>query len=135
MPDRDTRTGGWLLILCGFLAIWQPLTLAVAAAAALGALPIRGWPLGVLLAVRVPTAALGVGAALAVLDRRPTALVLARTALVLSCATELFVYATSIFPNNRVPGDTPLYVAWTLLVHGAWLVYLSRSKRVREVLA
>jgi hypothetical protein len=134
MPDRDTRTGGWLLILCGCLALWQPLNLAIAAAAALAALPIRGWPLGALLAVRVAVAALGVGAATAILDRRPTALGLARAALVLSCATELFVYSTSIFPNNRIPGDTPLYVAWTLLFHGAWLMYLSRSRRVRETL-
>jgi hypothetical protein len=135
MPDPDTRAAGWLLVLCGCLALWQPLNLAVAAATALAALPIRGWPLGLLLMVRIGVAALGVAAAVAILDRRPTALALARAALVLSCATELFVYATSIFPNNRMPGDTPLYVAWTIAFHGGWLLYLSRSKRVRETLA
>ena len=135
MPDPDTRAAGWLLVLCGCLALWQPLNLAVATATALAVLPIRGWPLGLLLMVRLGVAALGVAAAAAILDRRPTALALARTALVLSCATELFVYATSIFPNNRMPGDTPLYVAWTITFHGGWLLYLSRSKRVRETLA
>jgi hypothetical protein len=134
MPDPDTRAAGWLLVLCGCLALWQPLNLAAAAATALAALPIRGWPLGFLLMVRIGVTALGVAAAVAIIDRRPAALALARAALVLSCATDLFVYSTSIFPNNRMPGETPLYVAWTIAFHGGWLLYLSRSKRVRKTL-
>ena len=134
MPDPDTGARGWLLVLCGCLAVWQPINFAAAAAAALPALSVRGWPLGLLLAVRLAVTALGAGAALAIVDHRPTAIALTRAALVLSALTALFVYATSIFPNNRMPGDTPLYVAWTLLYHGGWLLYLSRSKRVRRTI-
>lgn len=131
---RDVKIGGWLLVLCVCLAVWQPLNVAVAAAGAIAALPVRGWPLGALLVARIAITALGVGAARAILGRRPAALPMTRAALVLSGAMELFVYATSFFPNNRMPGDTPLYVAWSLVFHAGWLLYLQRSARVRHTL-
>jgi len=99
------------------------------------ALPVRGWPLGVLLVVRVTVTALGMAAARSIWERRAGALPLARTAIALSGAVQLFVYATSIAPNNRMPGDTPLYVAATILVHGGWLIYLAGSSRVHRLLS
>lgn len=125
---------GWLLLLCAWLAVWQPLNLAVAASEALMALPVRGWPLGVLLVGRVIVTAIGVAAARSIWDLRPGALGLTRAAIVLSGAGQLFVYATSIAPNNRMPGDTPLYVVATVAVHAGWLIYLARSARVRGLL-
>lgn len=133
-PDRGSTIGGWLLVLCGCLAVWQPLNLAAVAAGAIAELPVRGWPLGALLALRVAIAALGLGAVLAILNRRPVALPLTKAALVLSGAMELLVYSTSFFPNNRLPGTTPFYMAWTVLFHGGWLLYLARSARVRRTL-
>lgn len=124
-----------LSLLCGWLAVWRPLNLAVAAVEAVEALPIRGWPLGVLLVVRVIATALGIAAARSIWDRRAGALILARTAIALSGVVQLFVYATSIAPNNRMPGDTPLYAAVTVAVHGGWLIYLARSARVRRLLS
>jgi hypothetical protein len=35
-------------------------------------------------------------------------------------------------PSNRLPGDTIWYIALSLLYHGAWLLYLVRSTRVRN---
>lgn len=125
----------WLVLLCGWLAVWQPVNLSVAAAEALSALPVRGWPLGMLLVVRIAVTAIGVAAARSIWDRRAGALPLARAAIVLSGAVQLFVYATSIAPNNRMPGDTPLYAAAVVLVHGGWLVYLAKSARVRRLLS
>lgn len=125
----------WLTLLCAWLAIWQPVNLSVAAAEALTALPIRGWPLGALLLVRVTVTAVGMAAARSIWERRAGALTLARTAIVLSGAVQLFVYATSIAPNNRMPGDTPLYIAATALVHGGWWIYLAWSARVRRLLS
>lgn len=133
-PGAGVPIRGWLLVLCGCLAVWQPLNLAVAASAALSALPIRGWPLAAVLGARLGVTALGIGAVKAIVERRPAALGMTRLALVLSLAAELFVYASSIAPNNRVPGDTPLYVAWTIAYHGGWLAYLQRSARVRRTL-
>lgn len=130
----DVPIRGWLLVLCGYLAIWQPLNLAVAASGALLSLPVRGWPLAAVLVARLGVTALGIGAVKSVVERRPAALGMTRLALVLSLVTELFLYATSIAPNNRVPGDTPLYVAWSLAFHLGWLTYLQRSVRVRRTL-
>lgn len=127
-----TRIRGWLLLLWAWLALWQPLNLAVVASEGLVALPVRGWPLGMLLLVRAAITAIGFAAARALWDRRPGAVVLARVAVVLSAGAQLFVYATSIAPNNRMPGDTPIHVTVALVTHAGWLLYLARSRRVRQ---
>jgi hypothetical protein len=131
---RDQRPAGWLLILCVFLAIWQPVSLAFAASNALAALPIRGWPLALLLAVRLIVTAFGVAAALAIYHRHPGASTMAAASLVLSACVDLFVYTTPYFPNHRLPGDTKWYIAWSFLWHGVWLAYLYQSARVRRTL-
>jgi hypothetical protein len=133
-PDREVTVGGWLLVLCGYLAVWAPVNLAAIAVESLMELPVRGWPLAALLAVRVAIAAVGIGAVLATFDRKPVARPLTQTALLLACAMEIFVYTTSFFPNNRFPGTTPLYVAKTLVFHGGWLLYFVRSSRVRRTI-
>lgn len=150
MPDRPApsdpadarpRAGpppgrGWLVgLLCAFLGLWQPLNFAAAAAEALQALPVRGWPLALLLVVRLAVTAVGFAAARALWDRRTGAPALARAALVLSAVVQLFIYGTSIAPNNRMPGDTLYYVAFTVVAHGGWLLYLARSARVRRTFA
>lgn len=126
---------GWLVLLCAWLVLWQPINLAVAAAEAMVALPIRGWSLAALLVVRVVVTAVGVAAGRALWQRRPGAPGLARVAIVSSALVQLFVYATSIAPNNRVPGDTRFYVMATIAVHGGWFLYLVCSARVRRVFA
>jgi hypothetical protein len=126
---------GWLLVFCAWLALWQPLNFAAFAAEALVALPVRGWPLGVLLVARLVITAVGLAAARALWDVRPGAPLLARVAVVLSAAGQVFVYVTSIAPNNRMPGDTLLYLALTVLVHAGWLIYLGRSMRVKRTFA
>jgi len=130
-PDKPPIRG-WLLVLCGCLGVWQPLHVAGAAASALQAIPNRGWPLVLLLLVRLLATALGVSAAVALVGHHGGAVRLAHLALFLWMAVELFVYGTSIFPNNRMPGDTPLYVAATLIYSIVWSVYLWRSARVRH---
>ena len=127
-PDQRPRASGWLWLLAGYLAVWQPITFAIVASQWLGALAVRGWPLGLLLAARLVSVAVGVAAVRSLVARHPAATTLARAALVLTLAVDLFVYGTSIAPNNRMPGDTVWYVAWTLLWNGAWLVYLALSR-------
>lgn len=129
-----TPTGvrGWLLLLCMLLVGWQPLSLGLAASSVLDALPVRGLPLAVVLVVRVLAAALGIAAGLALIGRRPSAVTLAKTSLVVSAATDVFAYTTPHFPSNRPPGDTTIVVAASLAYYGIWLVYLFRSRRVRN---
>lgn len=140
VPPSDNSGGepgaaarGGLLLLCAWLGLWQPLNFAAAAVGAVRALPVRGWPLALLLVARLAVTALGLAAARSVWDRRPGALVLVRWAIALSGLLQLLVYATAIAPNNRLPGDTPYYVALTVLVHGGWLLYLARAAHVRRM--
>src|SRR3954462_636 len=131
MPSQN-GIGGWLFGLCGLLLFWHPLNFALVAAGALQGFSFRGWPLAPVVAARLLVTAVGIAAGIALLARRPAAVTLAVAALALSAAADLFVYTTSYMPSNRLPGDTTRYVAGSLLYHGAWLLYLVRSARVRN---
>jgi hypothetical protein len=123
-----------LLILSRFLLIYQPLNLAVSAATALNSLPTRGPKVLVAIAVRVLGAAVSVAAGLALTNRQPGAVRLAQVALAVSAVCDVFIYTTPFYPNNRAPGDTPYYVAATIAIHTLAMVYLWRSRRVRDLL-
>ena len=127
--------GGWLLLLCRLLVVFHPLALAVTASGALGALSVRGSAVALILILRLIVVGFGMAAGRALQQVQPGAVTLAKAAIVASAATDLFVYTTPYFPNNRPPGDTPLYVAATLAYHGAWLLYLARSRKVRAMYA
>lgn len=122
--------GGWLQVLIRILLIWDPLRLAYIVSTAIGALNVRGPSLAALLVARLFVTAFGITAGLALLHRRPAALLLGRLSLAISAAMDLFVYLTPYMPNNRMPGDTPIYIAASLAFWGAWLAYLFRSRRV-----
>ncbi len=130
--DSPRGVGGWLLLLSGLLLFGEPITVAVMAPAALTALPIRGTPLALILLLRLLVAALAIAAGRALAGRHHGAVTMAKASLALSAATAVFVYTTPYFPNNRMPGDTPLYIAATLAYYGAWLTYLAVSRRVRN---
>ena len=132
-PDRTPpEIGGWLLLLSLTLLIWQPIGLAVTGSQALSALPIRGLPMALVFVARALIAALGIAAGLAILRRRDGAVALTAVALVLAAMADVFILTTSYLPSNRMPGDTPFYIAGSLAYHGAWLTYLFRSDRVRR---
>ena len=121
-----------LAVLCLLLVVWQPLSLALTASTVLAALPVRGLPLVAVLVVRILAAGLGIAAGLALMGRRPGAVALAKVSLIVSAATDLFVYLTPYFPSNRAPGDTAIIVAASLAYYATWLIYLFRSKRIRR---
>jgi hypothetical protein len=110
--------------------VFHPLSLAVTAVGALSAVAVRGTAVVLILILRLVVVGFGMAAGRALQTRQPGAVTLARLALVASAATDLFVYTTPYFPNNRPPGDTVYYVAASLAYHGAWLTYLYRSRRV-----
>ena len=130
-PGRE-GVGGWLLLLCRLLVVFHPLSLAATASSALSALPVRGTAVALILILRLIVVGFGMAAGRALQSVQPGAVTLAKAALLASAATDLFGYTTPYFPNNRLPGDTVYYVAATLAYHGAWLLYLSRSPRVRN---
>ena len=130
--DRPPGVGGWLLLLSGLMRFGEPINVAVIVPAALTALPIRGTPLALVLLLRLAVAALGIAAGRALAGRHHGAVTMAKTSLGLSAAVAVFVYETPYFPNNRMPGDTPLYVAAALAYYGGWFAYLTLSRRVRD---
>ena len=132
MADVKSPIRGWLLVLCGVLLVWQPLDFGVVASSALDALPVRGVPLAAVLALHLVVTAFGIAAGLALVGRRPAAVAMARASLVATAALDLFIYATPYFPDNRPPGATPVYAAVSIAWAAGWLVYLSRSARVRR---
>jgi hypothetical protein len=124
--------GGWLLVLCLLLLVWGPVRSALIAANALEALSVRGLSLAAALVALVLVTSFGVAAGIALLTKRGPAVAMGKAALIFSAAVDLVIYTTSYFPSNRMPGDTPFYVAASLGYHGAWLGYLFRSRRVRN---
>jgi Protein of unknown function (DUF2569) len=127
-----TGVGGWLLVFCLLLLVWQPISLALVASSIVDALPVRGLPLAAVLVVRLLVAALGIAAGLALLGRRGSAPALAIASLAASAATDIFVYSTPYFPHNRLPGDKEVILAVSLAYYAIWFIYLFRSKRVRN---
>src|SRR4051812_32533767 len=85
--------GGWLLLLCLLLVVGQPLNLAIGAARALGALPLRGLPLALVVLGQLMVAGIGVAAGLALFGVRRGAATFAKWSLILSAGMDLFVYA------------------------------------------
>jgi len=133
--SEPVGVGGWLSLLCRVLLLWQPLALGLVASSALSSLSVRGVSLALVILGRLAVAAFGVAAGLALWRQRPAAVTLAKASLVMSAAADIFVYATPYFPNNRPPGDSELILAGSLAWYGAWLMYLWRSKRVRNTFA
>jgi hypothetical protein len=136
-PDRERkpRIGGWLLLLCMLLLVWQPISFALVASTVLGLgrIASRGAPLVIVLAARVVTVGFGIAAGLALLGHRPGAVALAKLSLALTAALDVFVYLTPYFPTNLPPGDAAIYAAASVLYAGVWIVYLTRSKRARAI--
>jgi hypothetical protein len=123
----DAPVRGWLLVLSLALMLWQPASLGLSASSALAAVAVRGWPLMIVIAIRVAVAGFGIAAGLAILRRHPGAIAMAKASLAVSAATDVFVYTTPYFPDNRIPGDTPFYVAASLAYYSAWMIYLVKS--------
>jgi hypothetical protein len=132
-PDVRPRPGiGFGLVSAVLLGI-QPLGFALSASAALPAIAIRGPAVAAILALKLIVAAAGFGAGLALVGGRPGAVRLAVGALAASAATDTLVYLTPWFPSNRMPGDTPFYLAASWICYGGLLMYLVCSRRVREI--
>jgi hypothetical protein len=129
-----SRPPAGLAVLCLLLLVVHPMLFALTGANALMSLPVRGWPLGLVLLLQLSATGCGIAAGQALWQLRPGALGIALTSLALSAAVDVFVRTTPYVPLNRVPGDAPFYVAAYLVYYGGWMLYLSRSGRVRKAL-
>ncbi len=122
-----------MLLLSACLLGWQPLTFTLRFTRALTAFETRGWPLAVITAADLVATALGLAAGLALGQRRGIGVTMAKTALLLGAVVDLAVYLTPYVPNNRMPGDDPLYMAGSFVYYAGWLTYLFRSREIRRL--
>lgn len=129
---RPHGIGGWLQVLIRMLTLWHPILYGLSAAQATNAIPVRGSALVVVIVGRLLVVAYGMAAGMALRSTRSSAVRLALSSLVVSAATDVFLFTTTRYPSNRMPGETPLYVAATIVYYTAWIAYLLRSKRVRH---
>jgi peptidoglycan/LPS O-acetylase OafA/YrhL len=120
------------LVLAALLLVWQPLSLATTMSGLVDELSLRGAGLGFILLLRLLAAGLGIAAGLALFQKKPGAVSLAKASLVVSAGVDVVVYATPWSPNNRPPGDATIILAASLIYYAAWFAYLTRSKQVRE---
>jgi hypothetical protein len=131
--ERKPQIGGWLLLLCALLLVWQPISFALVASIVVGRIATRGTPLAIILVARIVAVGFGIAAGLALLARRPGAVALTKLSLALTAALDVFVYLTPFFPTNLPPGDAPFYAGASVVYAAAWFLYLTRSKRAQAI--
>jgi len=132
--EQPENIGGWLLVLCVVLLLWQPAQFALAASTTINAVGVRGAGMFVVFLARLVVTAFGAAAGFAIMRRRQAAIRMTITALIAIAVLDVFVELTSFFPSNRLPGDAPFYAAASAIFHGGWAIYMTRSARVRRTL-
>jgi hypothetical protein len=123
----------WIALLAGILGVWVPLNFAAELATTLPSIGMRGEVAVVELIVHGVAAALSVSAGYALWLRRPHGPMLARAALVINALVAIQRHYWSILPSQTMPGDE-LWLSIAAVLHSvAWLGFLQRSARVREL--
>jgi hypothetical protein len=125
------RIRGWLLLFCGLLLVWQPISLALTMSGLMDELSSRGAGLGLILLMRLLGAGLGIAAGLALFQIKPGAVSMAKASLIFSAVVDIVVYVTPYSPNNRPPGDATIVLAASIIYYAVWFAYLTRSERVK----
>jgi len=117
-----------VLVLSLLLLVWQPISLALTMSGLMDELSTRGAGLGIILLARLLGAGLGIAAGLALCQRQPAGVAMAKASLVYSAIVDLVVYVTPYSPNNRPPGDATIILVASLIYYGAWFTFLVRLK-------
>ena len=125
----------WIALLAGILGAWVPLNFSAEVATTLPSIGMRGG-IGVLeLVAHGAATALSVSAGYALWLRRPHGPMLARAALVINALVAVQRHYWSILPSQTMPGDE-LWLSIAAVLHSAaWLAFVQRSTRVREMSA
>ncbi|MCM3881344.1 MAG: hypothetical protein ND807_14650 [Vicinamibacterales bacterium] len=123
--------GGWLLLLCLILTVWNPASLALRLATNVATLSSQSTLALLFLAARLVITSVGVAAGIALLLRRPGAVQLTKLVLVLFCVEAIVRLSTRVGLSEAPPG-TRLPLAILVVAHNAaWYAYLQKSRRVR----
>ena len=128
------RLSVWLLILCAYLLVWQPMSFAAEVTATLQTLGMRG-PVAVLeLLAHAAVVAFAVAAGWGLRIGNPSAPGMAEIALVFCAAASVQSLYWTRLPHDVIPGDR-LPLAVLAMAHATgWIMYLRKSRRVRSLL-
>ena len=129
---KHTRIPPWILPLIFILAIWNPATLALHAASIVWNTGTRSALSLAFLGARLMITSVGVAAGIALWLRRPGAVWLAKTALVLFGVEAVARLSSRVDLGNAPPGTRLPLVLVVILHNGAWYAYLQLSRRVRD---
>ena len=127
-PARPAHLARPVLVLSLLLLIWQPISLALTMSGLVDELSMRGAGLGIILMARLLGAGLGIAAGLALFQRQPGGVAMAKASLVYSAIVDVAVYVTPYSPNNRPPGDATIILVASLIYYSAWFTFLVRLK-------
>ena len=123
----------WLMLLSVLLILWRPLDYAVELPQSLSTMGMRGVPGAIELLFHGIVAAISVAAAIALWNERSSGPALASVALIGSAAATVQTLYWTALPHQTVPGSERLISAVAIGHAAIWLLYLSRSRRIREI--
>lgn len=115
-------------LLAIVLAVIEPAALALTASSSLWTLGNRGWSALLFLLFRLSVTGLGLVAGVALWQRRPGAMALARTALGLALLAVLIAYGTTLWPRRPPPGLAGPILVVQLAWYGGWLAWTLRHR-------
>jgi hypothetical protein len=114
-------------LLAGLLVVYEPLNLALTAAALLPGLTDRGWSATALLVARLAITGFGFAVGRSLWARDPGALSLARWATGLNLATALLIATTRIWPSSFPPGVRGPAATVTIVWYAGWFMWTLRQ--------
>lgn len=115
-------------VLAALLVVYEPLNLALMAAALVPGLPDRGWSATVLLVARLAITGFGFAVGRSLWQRRPDAMSLARWATGLNLATTLVIVTTSVWPSSLPRGIRGPVAAVTVAWYAGWFLWTLRQR-------
>ena len=126
---------GWLVVLCAVLILWRPFDFVFELLQSLPSLGMRGVPGALELLFHAVVAVISVAAVRALWSRQPVGPALAAVALIGSAAATVQTLYWTALPHQTIPGTEALLSAVAVVHAAIWLVYLKRSRQVREMLS
>jgi hypothetical protein len=124
---------GWVVLLCAALLLWRPVGFIPELLQSLPSLGMRGVPGAIELVFHGIVAAVAVAAAQALWDGKASAPILAAVALVGSAGAAVQSLYWTALPSDTVPGTERLIAAVAIGHAALWLIYLTRSQRIRKM--
>lgn len=121
----------WLVVLCGYLAVWVPLNFAALATQSLPSIGARGAAAVLELAVHGAAALLCAAAGWMLWSGHAAGAGLARAALTVNAIVAIQALRGSALPRDVPPGLAAPLAVITIAHAAAWIVYLGRSRRLR----